>query len=55
MSRKLKFLLAVGDRIVLAPDGANANTSEREDTGLDGGLANQLHDRAHVDAPVEIA
>ena len=40
---------AVGDRVVLASDGADANTAEREDTGLDRGLANQLHDRAHVD------
>ena len=54
MSRKPKFLLAVGDRIVLASDGADANAAEREDAGLDRGLANQLHDRAHVDAPIEI-
>ena len=54
MSRKPKFVLAVGDRIVLASDGADANAAEREDAGLDRGLANQLDDRAHVDAPVEI-
>ena len=55
MSREAEVLLAVGDRIVLASDGANANTAEREDAGLDRGLANQFHDRAHVDAPIEIA
>ncbi len=49
-----KTLVAVGDRIVLAPDGADANAPERKDAGLDGGLADQLHDEAHVDASVEI-
>src|SRR4051794_10646043 len=52
---KSEVLLAVGDCIVLASDGADSNTSEREDAGLDRRLANQFHDRAHVDAPIEIA
>ena len=47
-------LVAVGDRIVLASDGADTNAPEREDAGFDGGAANQLHDRGHVDAPIEI-
>ena len=54
MSRKPKLRLAVGDRIMLASDGADADAAEREDAGLDRGLADQLHDRAHVDARVEI-
>jgi hypothetical protein len=40
---------------VLASDGADTNTAEREDAGLDRGFANQLHDRAHVDVAIEIA
>ena len=47
-------LIAVRDRIVLAPDGADADAAEREDAGLDRGLADKLHDEAHVDAPIEI-
>src|SRR3954451_12453140 len=41
---KRQVRLAVGDRIMLASDGANPDAAEREDTGLDGGLANQFHD-----------
>jgi hypothetical protein len=52
---KAAILAAVGNRKVLAFDGADANTSEREDPGLDRGLANQFYDRAHVDAAIEIA
>jgi hypothetical protein len=48
-------LLTIGDRIVLAPDGADANAAEREDAGLDRCLANQFHDRANVDVAIEIA
>ena len=50
MSRKEKFVLAVGDGVVLASDGADANAAEREDAGLDRGLADQFDDLAHVDA-----
>jgi hypothetical protein len=49
------ILAAVRDGVVFAPDSADADTSEREDAGLDRRLANQFHDRAHIDAPIEIA
>ena len=52
--QEAKTLVAVGDGIVLAFDGADANAPEREDAGLDRGLADKLHDEAHVDAPIEI-
>src|SRR5580704_15344311 len=34
--------IAVGDRIVLASDGANTNAAEREDAGLDRRLAHDV-------------
>jgi hypothetical protein len=40
---------------VFTSDGADANPTERENAGFDRGLANQFHDRAHVDVSVEIA
>src|SRR5260221_4035638 len=46
--------IAVGDRIMLAPDGTDADAAEREDAGLDGGLADDLDDLAYVSAAVEI-
>src|SRR6185312_12156800 len=46
--------IAVCDRVMLASDGANADAAEREDAGLDGGLADDRDDRADVDAAVEI-
>src|SRR6476646_1295556 len=45
---------AVGDRKMLASDSADADAAKREDAGLDGGLANEFDDVAHVDAVVEI-
>src|SRR5579872_6327025 len=45
---------AISDRIVLAADGADADAAEREDAGLDRGLAHDLDDLAHVEARVEI-
>ena len=52
---KREVLLAVRDRIMLAPDGADANTAEGEDAGLDRCLANQFNYRADVDVAIEIA
>src|ERR1700722_17100968 len=46
--------IAVGDGIMLAPDGADADAAEREDSGLHRGLADDFDDLAHVDAGVEI-
>src|SRR5579859_3169008 len=46
--------IAVGDCKMLAFDGADADAAEREDAGLDRGLADDLDDLAHVDASVEI-
>ena len=43
-------MAAVGDRIMLASDGADANAAEREDAGFDRGLAHHFDDRADVDA-----
>jgi hypothetical protein len=39
---------------VLAFDGADANAAEREDAGLNRGLADHLDDFSHVDAGIEI-
>src|SRR6478735_4889409 len=46
--------VAVGDGVMLAFDGADADAAEREDAGLHRGLANDLDDFGHVDALVEI-
>ena len=51
---KAEIRLAVGDRVMLASDGADADAAEREDAGFDRGLADQFDDLAHVDAGVEI-
>src|SRR6266702_1110836 len=45
---------AIGDRIMLAPDRTYANAAEREDAGLDRGVADEFHHRAHVDSVIEI-
>src|SRR6201996_5463492 len=46
--------IAVGDRVVLASDGADADAAEREDAGLGRGLAYDFDHLGHVDALVEI-
>jgi hypothetical protein len=38
---------------VLASDGADSDTAEREDAGIDRGLADQLHHLADVEAAIE--
>ena len=40
---------------MLASDRADADAAEREDAGLDRGLAHELDDLGHVDAVVELA
>src|SRR5450432_1734057 len=45
---------AVGDGVMLAADGADADAAERKNPGFDRGLANEFDDRGHVDAGVEI-
>src|SRR4051794_7499423 len=51
---KAKVLVAIGDRIVFALDGADPDAAEREYPGRNRFLANQFHHRAHVDAAIEI-
>src|SRR5437868_11832425 len=48
-------LPAVGDRIMLALDGADANAAEREDAGLDRGIADKFDHRGHVDESIDIS
>src|SRR5450756_633218 len=45
---------AVGDGIVLAANGADADAAERKNSGLDRSLAHEFDDLAHIDAGVEI-
>src|SRR4051794_9667726 len=52
---KAVILPRIGDGIMLASDGADADAAEREDAGLDRGLAHHLARRADVEAVVEIA
>src|SRR6266567_8227494 len=40
---------AVGDRIVLASDRANANAAEWKNAGFNRGLAHQFHNRTYID------
>ena len=47
-------VLGIGDRIVLAADGTNADAAEREDAGLDRRLAHDLADGADVETAIEI-
>ena len=47
-------LAAVGDRVGLAADGADADAADREDAGLDRAAAHQFDDLGHVDLVVEI-
>src|SRR6266481_4814374 len=42
----------VGDRVMLAFDGADADAAKREDAGFDRRLADQLDDFAHIDAGI---
>ena len=51
---KAEVRVAVGDRKMLASDGADANAAERKDAGFHRGLADEFDDRGHVDAAVEI-
>src|SRR4029079_12434452 len=52
---KAEMRVAVGNRIMLAAHGANANAAKREDAGLNRGLAHQFHNGAHVDARIEVS
>src|SRR5204863_10042710 len=45
---KAVVLPGIGDRIMLAPDGADADAAEREDPGLDRRLAHDFAHRADV-------
>ncbi len=49
-----EFRTAVGDRIMLAAHGTNADAAERENAGFDRRLAYDLDDFCHVDAAIEI-
>src|SRR5579871_6493250 len=46
--------IAVGDRVMLAFDGADADPAQREDAGLDRSLADDLDHLAHIDTLFEI-
>src|ERR1700730_407517 len=51
---KAELRIAVGNGVVFAPDGADANAPERKDPGFHRGLADHFDDLAHVDPRVEI-
>ncbi len=51
---KAELRIAVGDRVMLAADSADADAAEREDAGFDRGLADDLDDLSHVEACIEI-
>src|SRR6202035_5728868 len=51
---KSEMGLAIGDGELLAADGADANAAERENPGLDRGLAHDFDDPGHVNPPIEI-
>src|ERR1700733_5021407 len=51
---KPQMRIAVGDRKMLAADGADANAAERKDAGLRRGLADDFDDLAHVEPGIEI-
>src|SRR5262249_2148803 len=46
--------IAVSNRIMLAAECANADAAEREDAGLDGGLAHDFDHLSHVESLVEV-
>src|SRR5665213_1464508 len=46
--------VAVGNGIMLAADGADAGAADRENPGLQGGLADDFANLAHIDACIEI-
>lgn len=47
-------LPVVGDGIMLAPHGADADAAEREDTGLDCRLAHDFAHRCDVEMAIEV-
>src|SRR5450756_1389899 len=51
---KPEMRIAVGDRVMFAPECANANPPERKNPGFHRGLADELDDLAHVQALIEI-
>ena len=51
---KAVLRVAVGNGVMLAFDGADANAAERKDSGFHRGLAHDLDDLGHIDARVEI-
>src|ERR1700681_2442194 len=51
---KAQMRVAVGNRVMLATDSADADAPQRKDAGLNRGLADHLDDFPHVDARVEI-
>src|SRR6185437_4929846 len=52
--KKAQIGVAVGDGVVLAFDGADADAAEREDAGLHRGFADDVDDLGHVDALVHV-
>ena len=51
---KAEMRAAVGNGVVLATDGTNPNTAERENAGLHRRLADHFDDLAHIEAGIEI-
>src|SRR5258708_27529076 len=51
---KPEMRIAVGDRIMLATDRADANAPDRKYPGFDRGLADDFDDLADIDAGIEI-
>src|SRR5882724_10751122 len=51
---KAVIVPAIGNRIMLASDRADADAAEREDAGFNCGLAHQFHNGAHIDARIEV-
>ena len=48
--QKTEMRIAVGNRVMLAADGADADAAERKDSGFHRGLADHLDDLCHIDA-----
>src|SRR5436309_10030340 len=51
---KTEIGFPVRDRVMLAPDSANANAPDRKDSGFDRGLADEFDQLAHIDAGIEV-
>ncbi len=51
---KAELRVAVGDRIVVAADGADADAAKREYAGLDRGASDHLDHLAHIGALSEV-